>query len=77
VRGRGEEVAIVAASLREGSRSAACRGLETCPLRVNLLTCEGGEEVAIVAASLREGSRSAVCMAGWKRTGNVSATGYV
>jgi uncharacterized protein YoaH (UPF0181 family) len=61
VRERGEEVAIVAASLREGSRSAACGGLETCPLRVNLLTCEGGEEVAIVAASFREGSRSVVC----------------
>ena len=57
----------MAASLREGSRSAACGGLETCPLRANLLTCEGGEGAALVAASLREGSRSAVCMAGWKR----------
>ena len=62
-------MAIVAASLREGCRSVACGGLETCPLHVNLFTCEGGEEVAIMAASaLRDGRAADLwCVAGWKR----------
>ena len=53
---------------RSGRAAAACGGLETCPLHVNLLTCEGGEEVAIMAASLRDGRAADLwCVAGWKR----------